>query len=146
MAADTWRDETLAALSGAGFRIGGARRAVVDLLSRQECCLSAQQIFDRLREEGRPVGVASVYRVLELLDSLGRVQRVEVGSGTALYEPAHVDGEHHHHIVCDDCGTVQAFDDPELEGALLEAQERLGYARGTHDLVVRGSCGDCRDA
>jgi len=57
-----WATEALAALDGAGYRRGGARAAVVDLLDRQNCCLSAQEIHARLRRARRPVGIASVYR------------------------------------------------------------------------------------
>ena len=65
---------------------GGARKAVVDLLSRQDCCLSAQEIRDELRSEGPGVGLASVYRAIELLLALGLVQRVDVGEGGQRYE------------------------------------------------------------
>src|SRR5215831_12054886 len=74
-----WTTQTLTELQRAGYRSGGARRAVIQLLGRQECCLSAQEIFDGLRAEGRGVGIASVYRILELLAEQGFVQRVEIG-------------------------------------------------------------------
>ena len=137
-----WAEQTLAALREAGHRSGGARRAVVDVLSRQGCCLSAQQIFDELRAQGRPIGAASVYRILDLLVESGHVQKLDLGSGTAYYEPVWHDG-HHHHIVCDGCGRVDAFDDPELERALVRAQKRLGYTSATHELVLRAACDDC---
>src|ERR1700722_13358244 len=96
-----WAESTVTALLRKGLRNGGARRAVIDLLAGQDCCLSAQQIFDQLRASGRRVGIASVYRVLELLTSEGFVQRVDLGSGISRYEPALSSGDHHHHIVCD---------------------------------------------
>ena len=55
---------------GPGHRAGGARRTVIESLADQECCRSAQEIFDQLRGDGRRVGIASVYRVLDLLVSL----------------------------------------------------------------------------
>jgi Fur family ferric uptake transcriptional regulator len=54
-------------LARAGHRAGGARGEVLELLGRQHCCLSAQEIHDRLRDEGRAVGLASVYRALDAL-------------------------------------------------------------------------------
>jgi Fur family transcriptional regulator, ferric uptake regulator len=141
-----WTETTLAALRSAGYRSGGARRTVVELLGRQNCCLSAQEIFDRLRAEGRGVGIASVYRVLDLLGEKGHVQRVDVGAGTARYEPVLPSGEHHHHLVCDGCGKVEAFADPELERAIHRVEGRTGYSVAGHDVVLRGACGDCRAA
>ena len=102
----TWSDYALAELDGAGYRRGGARAAVVELLGRQDCCLSAQEIHDRLRKARRPVGIASVYRALEALADLRLVKRVDAGDGVARYEPATADGDHHHHLVFRDCGMV----------------------------------------
>ena len=139
-----WVDGTLDALRDDGYRNGGARRAVVGLLGRQDCCLTAQEIFDRLRGEGRQVGIASVYRVLDLLSDKGLVQRIDVGGGSARYEPVHASGEHHHHLVCDDCGKVEAFADDELELVLGRVESRTGYSVAAHDVVLRGACADCR--
>ncbi|TMK33347.1 MAG: hypothetical protein E6G64_04415 [Actinobacteria bacterium] len=84
----TWTTHALDVLDDAGYRRGGARRAVVELLGRQNCCLSAQEIFDGLRKARRPVGIASVYRALEALTELRLVKRVDAGDGIARYEPA----------------------------------------------------------
>jgi Fur family ferric uptake transcriptional regulator len=138
-----WTEQTLASLRGGGYRNGVARRAVVELLGRQDCCLTAQDIFDRLRAEGRQVGIASIYRVLDLLTDKGLLQRIDVGAGTARFEPVLASGEHHHHLVCEDCGTVEAFADDELERALHKVEGRTGYSIVGHDVVLRGACRDC---
>jgi Fur family transcriptional regulator, ferric uptake regulator len=140
---ETWTETTLASLRSKGHRDGGARRAVIELLGRQRCCLTAQEIFDGLREEGRRVGIASVYRALEQLSRDGFVQRIDLGSGTTRFEPLHADGEHHHHIVCDECGKVEAFADPELESALHDVEGKTGYSIEGHDVVLRGVCTGC---
>lgn len=139
-----WTASTLAALERKGLRPGGARRSVIDLLAEQDCCLTAQEIFDLLRASGRPVGIASVYRVLELLTSEGFVQRIDLGSGISRYEPIHSGGDHHHHMVCDRCGKVEAFEDRDLERAIHRLEASSGYAVAAHDVVLHGSCGDCR--
>ena len=139
-----WSDATLDTLHRKGLRNGGARRAVIELLGEQDCCLTAQEIFDRLRGSGRRVGIASVYRVLDLLTSEGLVQRIELGSGVARYEPVHSGGEHHHHLVCDACGKVEAFEDRGLEQAIHRLESRSGYAVAGHDVVLHGACSDCR--
>src|SRR5919108_6668518 len=99
----SWAETTAAALSSRGHRNGSARRAVIELLGRQHCCLTAQEIFDQLRSEGSRVGIASVYRTLEQLTRDGFVQRIDIGEGTSRFEPVLSGGGHHHHLVCDDC-------------------------------------------
>jgi Fur family transcriptional regulator, ferric uptake regulator len=142
----TWVDETLAALAEKGYRNGAARRAIVELLGRQPCCLTAIEIFDILRSEGTSVGIASIYRVLDLLVEHRFVQRVDVGGGHVRYEPHHQSGEHHHHVVCDDCGRVEAFSDPTLERVLHDVEGKVGYTIAGHEVVLHGECGDCRAA
>ena len=139
-----WSETTLTSLRSKGRRDGGARRAVVELLGRQPCCLTAQEIFDQLRSQGRRVGIASVYRALDQLSRDGFVQRIDIGSGTSRYEPVHPNGEHHHHLVCNDCGKVEAFADDELERALRKVEGQTGYSVAAHDVVLRGACRNCR--
>ena len=142
---EVWGAHALEEMRGAGYRSGGARTAVVDLLAEQDCCLTAQEIFDELRAGRRAVGIASVYRVLDLLSDRGLVQRIDVGGGPARYEPAYPSGEHHHHLVCDDCGKVLSFEDDRLESAIEDLGERLGYSVDGHDVVLHGACGDCEE-
>ena len=139
-----WAQHTRAELRRAGHRAGAARLAVVDLLARQECCLSAREIADELADQGRAVGIASVYRALEVLDELRLVQRLDAGEGVVRYEPAHPSGRHHHHVVCDRCGRVSAFADPQLEAAIERASQRLEHRVEGHDVVLRGACPRCR--
>ena len=141
--ANAWTRDALEALIVAGYRRGGARRAVVELLGKQNCCLSAQEIFDDLRQARRPVGIASVYRALEVLVDLRLVKRVDTGDGLSRFEPAPVDGDHHHHLVCRDCGKVEAFTDPRLERTIDRIAGGLGYAVEEHEVVLTGACADC---
>lgn len=138
-----WAEGTLAALRRRGGRAGGARAAVVDVLARQRCCITAQEIHDQLRAEGHRVGLASVYRALDRLSSDGFLQKIELGAGVTRYEPVRPDGDHHHHLVCDGCGKVEAFADDRLEQALHRVESSTGYRVAAHDVVLRGACSDC---
>jgi Fur family transcriptional regulator, ferric uptake regulator len=138
-----WEQSTRDALMDAGHRAGGAREAVVALLGRQNCCLSAQEISDELRAAGTDIGLASVYRALDLLHEMGLVQRVEIDGGGSRYEPVVPGGEHHHHAVCDSCGRVTAFEDERLEQQLERLAGRLRHSMSGHDIVIRGDCARC---
>lgn len=141
---EPWPEKALARMRAESGRSGGARRAVVEFLARQECCLSAQEIHDAVRAGGARIGLASVYRALEGLDELGLVQRVDLGDGVSRFERADPRGEHHHHLVCGDCGKVEPFEDAALEAAIAGVAGGRGYEVAAHEVVLRGACGDCR--
>jgi Fur family transcriptional regulator, ferric uptake regulator len=143
MAVSEWSEHVHAVLSQAGLKRGGARERVIELLASQPCALSAVEIEDELRAQERPTARASVYRVLELLLEHGLVERVEVGDGQARFERTHPNGIHHHHLVCEQCGRLVAFDDPGLEYAIDRLSERLGVRIESHDVLLRGACQRC---
>jgi Fur family ferric uptake transcriptional regulator len=138
-----WVDHALEALQHAGFREGGARRAVVELLGEQDCAISALAIEEQLSAREHSVGRASVYRALDQLESLRLVQRLEMGTGTASYEPLRPGGEHHHHLVCDRCGAVVPFENPELERAIDRVSRSASFDVSGHDVTLRGLCRSC---
>jgi Fur family ferric uptake transcriptional regulator len=142
---DLWTERAARELAQAGFRRGGARARVLELLGAQSCALSAYEIEARLREDGRAVARASVYRILDELERLGLVLRLEVGQGIARYEPHRAGAEHHHHhMVCDDCGEVIPFADAELEETIGRVADRVTFEVAEHEIVLHGACADCR--
>lgn len=143
MATKSWADHASERLAEAGYRRGGARRAVLELLGAQECALTVQEIEDTLRASDRRVGRASVYRVLDELERLGLASRVEVGQGIARYEAL---AHHHHHVVCDECGDVLPFSDDELERVIGRVAGRVPFDISAHEVTLRGACGNCRPA
>jgi Fur family transcriptional regulator, ferric uptake regulator len=154
----SWVDRTEASLAAAGYRRGGARRAVLELLASQPCALSALEIEHALaRDRGgrarrpgggatsarRRVSRASVYRILDELERLGHVQRLSTGHAMARYERVRDAAGHHHHLVCDGCGNVTPFSDERLERAIAQASDSVPLTVSEHEIVLRGRCRDC---
>jgi len=143
-----WAEHAREVLQQAGHHRGAARDRLIDLVSLQQCALSALEIEDALREtdpEGKPVGRASVYRALELLHEHDLLSRLDLGDGVARYEPTDPAGEHHHHhLICEQCGQLVPFDDAELERSIHQLSERLGFVTSAHEVTLRGNCADCR--
>ena len=121
----------------AGLRSSAGRSAVVELLGRQSCLLTAQEIADQLREQGSAGSTATVYRALETLYELGLVRRFD-SDGLARYEPIDPSGDHHHHVVLEPGGDVVPFDDAELERAIAGIGQRLGLVVTSHEVILRG--------
>jgi len=146
MKSEPWTESAEARLAAAGHKRGGARRAVLELLEHQSCALTALEIEDALRPGGasRSVSRASVYRILDQLEQVGLVQRVETGQAMVRYERVS-EHHHHHHLVCDECGLVMPFSDAGLERAIDELSERVPLQVSEHEIVLHGACSDCRD-
>jgi Fur family transcriptional regulator, ferric uptake regulator len=138
-----WAERAGQALAAAGYRRGGARSAIVELLDEQACALSAVEIGEALNERGRGASRASVYRVMEELEQIGLLARVEVGQGIVRYEPVRDGAGHHHHLVCERCGRLEPFTDDGLERAIRRLSERLPLKVSEHEIVIRGACRSC---
>jgi Fur family ferric uptake transcriptional regulator len=140
-----WAEHARVVLNQAGHKQGRARNAMIDLLAGQHCALTALEIEDQLRGGDQRVGRASIYRILELLGERGLINRLELGDGTARYELVDPGGEHHHHLVCDSCGQLVPFDDPDLERSIDRVSRRLGFRMHDHEVVLHGDCTGCQN-
>ena len=140
-----WTERAEATLAAAGHKRGGARRALLELLDDQTCALTAHEIEDALRAHGkrRRVSRASVYRILDELERLRLVQRVETGQAMVRYERVCEPEQHHHHLVCDECGLVMPFSDAGLERAIDRLSKKVPLAVSEHEIVLHGACSDC---
>ena len=142
---ESWAGRAQRVLAESKRHTGAARRTLVELLDSQSCALSAVEIEDALRERERPIGRASIYRILDELERLHLVQKVQVGQAMARYEPIRGHNEHHHHLVCDSCGVVLPFSDPGLENAIKALSARVPIDVTEHEIVLHGACHDCAD-
>lgn len=133
-----WTEKALKRLDEAGYRSGASRRTIVELLARERCAVTALDIDRRLESVGR----ATVYRTLDQLEGLHLVHRVEIGGDAAGYE--RVDPEqHHHHLVCEECGLLSPFASEALEEAIARISREAEFEVAAHDVVLRGTCPTC---
>ena len=143
--ADSWAIRAQQVLAENGHHSGQARRALLQLLDSQPCALSAIELEDALRSSKRPVARASIYRILDELERLRLVQKVQVGHEMARYEPVRAGEGHHHHLVCENCGTVTPFTDQGVEEAIRKLSRRLPMRVAEHEIVLRGDCQVCAE-
>ncbi len=96
--------------------------------------MSAEDVYQALRDAGEEVGLATVYRVLTQFESAGLVTRHNFETGHSVFELAR--GEHHDHMVCMDSGEVVEFVDPIIEKRQRELAEEHGFELIDHSLVL----------
>ena len=130
-----------AAVRERGLRVTAGRRLMIEALFATDRPLSAEQIASGLDGRFPSSDVASVYRNLERLESIGLVRHVHLGHGPGLYTLA--GRRRGAFVVCDRCGRHEALSDPDLEAISGAVGDRLGYrARFDHFPIV-GLCPDC---
>jgi Fur family transcriptional regulator, ferric uptake regulator len=105
--------EDAARLQAAGYRLTEPRRIIVAALRDAGRFCTATQLHERIRE--RSVGLASVYRTLELLAELGLAERRAEAGGEASF--LYCSPRHHHHVICTSCGAARSGDTPPPGGA-----------------------------
>lgn len=115
------------------------RLAVLDAIRQSEGAWTALEIFDRARRREAGLGLATVYRTIELLAREGSVRALS-GEGRARYVRCHPG--HHHHLVCVSCGAVEETDLCAAPPA-RELERRHGFAAESHDVDFYGRCAQC---
>jgi Fe2+ or Zn2+ uptake regulation protein len=131
-------------LRRADHRYTSNRRAVVEVIAAAPHPVSMPQIL-RAR---RSLAQSSVYRSLAVLEEVHVVRRISTEEDFARFELAEDLSEHHHHLVCSNCGAISDVQLPKalegkLEGALMEAATSEGFRATAHRLDVFGLCRNC---
>jgi Fur family ferric uptake transcriptional regulator len=117
------------------------RTAVAAALGGLEEFVSAQELHQKLREQGESVGLATVYRTLQQLTEDGEVDVLRTGEGEAVYRRCSTG--HHHHLVCRVCRRTVEVDSGAVERWTRRVAEENGFADVDHVLEVFGTCSDC---
>jgi Fe2+ or Zn2+ uptake regulation protein len=126
-----------------GQRVTPQRLAIARTVRELDRHTTAETVFGRVSEQMPGVSLPTVYATLDLLEEIGLVRRVPTEAGTAVYDPR---TEDHHHLVCRRCGEIMDVDAPVDRDELLAAARTLGFAADDAQVVVRGTCANCRAA
>lgn len=122
-------------LRKAGLKVTMPRVKILELLEQANSGhMSAEEIYQKLLEEGEQTGLATVYRVLTQFEQADLVLRHNFEGGKAVFEINR--GEHHDHMVCTDTGNVIEFHNEEIEKLQRKIAENEGYDLVGHSLVL----------
>jgi Fur family ferric uptake transcriptional regulator len=133
-------------LHSEGYKLTPQREATVRVLLENEADhLSAEDVFMLVKEKAPEIGLATVYRTLELLSELHVVEKMNFGDGVARYDLRNDNTRHHHHhLICVQCGSVQEI----MEDWLIELEQRLAtdfrFNVLDHRLDFQGICRNCQ--
>ena len=135
-------DQMISALQKKGYRITEPRKAVLKLMAEGHQHLSHAEILAQARLKSPNIGRATVYRTLELLVEIGMVHATYLGDANQRFiVPI---GGHHHHLVCNHCGTVTDLDECYVEDALAAISLATGFQAESHLVELYGKCLKCQ--
>lgn len=118
------------------------RTAIAEYLAALDEFRSAQQIHDALKAAGVQVGLTTVYRCVQAMAASGELDQLVNDEGEAVYRKC--SGEHHHHLVCRECGATVEIAGPAVEAWAEAMAAEHGYAEVSHTLELFGRCAACR--
>ena len=119
------------------------RNAVREALAEAEGFVSAQQLYQVLRDSGSTIGLATVYRGLAGLASEGEADSLQSPDGESLYRSC-VTPEHHHHLICRVCGTTVELESKVVEQWAQTVSAEYGFSAVDHRIDLFGLCAQCR--
>lgn len=118
------------------------RAAVLSVLERTGVFVSAQQLHATLREAGDGIGLATVYRSLQLLSEDGAVDARRDRDGELTYRRCR-SSDHHHHLVCRHCGRTVEVEARAVDTWADDVSRASGFTDVVHTVEITGTCGDC---
>lgn len=134
-------DSVLEKLRKSHLRVTEPRKAILRCLTQNHGPFSAEDMHKRITR--KVCDLATVYRILTSLESVGVIRRCEFGDGIARYELTQPEDHHHHHVICTQCKKVEPLDDCELD-EIDRIARRRGFADVSHSLEFFGLCPACK--
>jgi Fur family transcriptional regulator, ferric uptake regulator len=130
-------------LRPAGGKRSGKRERILDIFLQQKGHVSADDLFDLVRQAGPGIGRATVYRTLQWMVDADIARKVDFGEGRSRYEPAYRHPRHFH-LICDRCHRSSEFLSSDIEGLMEEVALVRGFTAARSVLQIFGVCEDCR--
>ena len=131
------------ALRQRGYKITPQRRTILNAIVSSHEHLTPAAIHERVCQEHPGIGLVTIYRTLEILAGLGLICEIH-GAGNYRSYLMRRPAEHHHHLVCSECGTVVDFTDCDLGELEHKLIEETDFKISGHILEFVGQCRECR--
>ena len=133
----------LTILKSSGFKLTPKRRSVIGLFIKERRTLAPQEVHRKLKQVIRPLGLPTIYRILEELSSIGVLVSVVSDERLLSYALCSKPQEHHHHFICRSCKKIEEVAYCGLADAERAIQKKLGCRIDAHLFQVEGVCGAC---
>jgi len=105
--------------------------------------ITVEELYEHIKKKHPKIGFATVYRTLKLFRESGIAAERDFGDGKARYEPIRSETEHHHHMICTNCGNIYEFANTQIELCLNQIAKLNDFDVKDHKLQIYGLCSSC---
>lgn len=127
------------------YKLTAQRRDILDVLvGNSGKHFSAEELYAEVKKINPDIGLATVYRTLELMCQLGIAHQLDFDTNYKRYE-LNLEGDHHHHLICVDCGKIVEFTDQDMEDFEKRLEKDYDFRIIDHNIKVFGYCKECRE-
>ena len=123
-----------------GLKVTPQRQCIFRILDSSQVHPTAEAVYDRVRSEMPTVSLRTVYQTLHDLVAMGELEQLDLGTGSARFDP--LLGPHHH-LVCIDCGRIVDIE-ADFPGVAVPAGAEQGFSVSATEIIFRGRCERCR--
>lgn len=140
-------EEIKTRLKAKDYKITPQRKVIINAFTENMAeHLSAEDVYQIVKKTHPEIGLATVYRTLDLLAELQILKKINFGDGRSRYEFCESDDHHHHHLICLGCDEVTEFEDDLLESLEAIISKKNGFKIIDHQLKFYGYCAKCQQA
>ncbi len=132
-------------ISRHNLKVTKERSAVLRAFLDSERHITAEELYRKMKNENSSIGLATIYRTLNLFCESGLSEQRQFGDGQARYELVY-NVKHHDHMICQGCKRIIEFQNEEIEALQEKVAKKKHFKIFSHKLELYGLCSDCSKA
>ncbi len=123
------------------MKVTQPRKAVLAIMSHSKTPIDVGDIKQALESQKIQIDQATIYRILKMFVEKELVKKVALQEGKTHFELA--DRPHHHHVICQSCGTIRDVEECSIQNLEQVAEKTTGFSIQSHTLELYGICSSC---
>ena len=139
-------DEIIKIIQKSSYKLTPQREKIVEILvENEDKHLSAEELYFILKEKTPDIGIATVYRTLDIFYELKILEKISFSNGVSKYHLRQsVDGQLHHHLICTNCNTIEKVSNPIFNKLIEYMKKEYAFEVQDNSLSFYGTCAKCK--
>ena len=141
-------DEIIKIIQQSPYKLTPQREKIVEILvENDEQHLSAEELYFILKEKTPDIGIATVYRTLDIFYELKILEKISFSNGVSKYHLRQSvdDDELHHHLICTNCNNIEKVSNPIFNKLIEYMRKEYSFEVQDNSLSFYGTCAKCKD-